>query len=95
MSQKEEATMGITIVVEMSCLDQARATLTRAVYTCSEQIMLGRDFILSALHWGPLPEVDAFWKTSGQHQIRRADYCSAYIPHMRGGVERRLSVCLS
>ncbi|KAF2643361.1 putative gram-negative bacteria binding protein [Massarina eburnea CBS 473.64] len=38
----------------------------------------GRDSIISALHWGPLPEVDAFWRTSGQHQIRRTDYSAKF-----------------
>lgn len=40
--------------------------------------MLGRDSIISALHWGPLPEADGFYKTSGQHQVRRTDYTSAF-----------------
>ncbi|KAJ4357296.1 uncharacterized protein N0V89_001871 [Didymosphaeria variabile] len=38
----------------------------------------GRDSIISALHWGPLPEVDGFYKTSGQHQVRRTDYTEAF-----------------
>ncbi|KAL5410705.1 hypothetical protein PMIN04_010525 [Paraphaeosphaeria minitans] len=38
----------------------------------------GRDSIISALHWGPLPEADGFYKTSGQHQVRRTDYASAF-----------------
>ncbi|KAF2021808.1 glycoside hydrolase family 16 protein [Aaosphaeria arxii CBS 175.79] len=38
----------------------------------------GRDSLISALHWGPLSEADAFWKTSGQHRIRRTDYSEAY-----------------
>lgn len=38
----------------------------------------GRDSIVSALHWGPVPEADAFWKTSGQNQIRRSDYSKAF-----------------
>lgn len=40
--------------------------------------ILGRDSIISALHWGPLPEADGFYKTSGQHQVRRTDYASAF-----------------
>lgn len=38
----------------------------------------GRDSIISALHWGPLSEVDAFWKTSGQHWVRRTDYSAEF-----------------
>ncbi|KAF2691892.1 glycoside hydrolase family 16 protein [Lentithecium fluviatile CBS 122367] len=38
----------------------------------------GRDSLISALHWGPLPEVDAFYKTSGQHQTRRTDYSAQF-----------------
>lgn len=38
----------------------------------------GRDALISALHWGPLPEKDAFWKTSGQHLLRRTDYSSSF-----------------
>jgi beta-glucanase (GH16 family) len=38
----------------------------------------GRDSLISALHWGPVPEADAFWKTSGQHRVRRTDYSEGY-----------------
>jgi beta-glucanase (GH16 family) len=38
----------------------------------------GRDSLLSALHWGPVPEVDAFWKTSGKHNLRRTDYSAEF-----------------
>ena len=38
----------------------------------------GRDSVLSALHWGPLPEVDAFWKTAGKHNLRRTDYSNSF-----------------
>jgi hypothetical protein len=34
----------------------------------------GRNSIISALHWGPSPETDAFWRTSGKHNLRRTDY---------------------
>jgi hypothetical protein len=34
----------------------------------------GRDSVGSTLHWGPIPTVDAFWKTTGKHNIRRTDY---------------------
>lgn len=38
----------------------------------------GRDSLISALHWGPLSEADAFYKTSGQHSIRRTDYSKSF-----------------
>ncbi|KAH6669868.1 concanavalin A-like lectin/glucanase domain-containing protein [Halenospora varia] len=38
----------------------------------------GRDSVISALHWGPLPEVDAFYKTNGKHTVRRTDYSEQY-----------------
>jgi beta-glucanase (GH16 family) len=38
----------------------------------------GRDALISALHWGPLPEADAFWRTSGQHSVRRTDYTQKF-----------------
>lgn len=38
----------------------------------------GRDSTTSALHWGPLPSVDAFWKTSGKHNVRRTDYSESF-----------------
>ncbi|KAI9649850.1 hypothetical protein NHQ30_002432 [Ciborinia camelliae] len=38
----------------------------------------GRDSVISALHWGPIPQVDAFWKTDGKHNIRRTDYSESY-----------------
>ncbi|KAF1811333.1 concanavalin A-like lectin/glucanase [Eremomyces bilateralis CBS 781.70] len=38
----------------------------------------GRDSVISALHWGPLPEVDGFWKTSGKHNVRRTDYSEQF-----------------
>lgn len=38
----------------------------------------GRDALISALHWGPVPEADAFYKTSGQHLLRRTDYTKSF-----------------
>lgn len=38
----------------------------------------GRDSLIGALHWGPLPEADGFYKTSGQHRIRRTDYAASF-----------------
>jgi beta-glucanase (GH16 family) len=38
----------------------------------------GRDSVTSALYWGPLPAVDAFWKTNGKHNIRRSDYSDKF-----------------
>ncbi|KAF2088051.1 glycoside hydrolase family 16 protein [Saccharata proteae CBS 121410] len=38
----------------------------------------GRDSVISALHWGPVPEADAFWRTSGKHNVRRTDYTEAF-----------------
>lgn len=38
----------------------------------------GRDSLISALHWGPVPEKDAFYKTSGKHNLRRTDYSETF-----------------
>jgi beta-glucanase (GH16 family) len=38
----------------------------------------GRDSVISALHWGPLPEADGFWRTSGKHNLRRTDYSESF-----------------
>ncbi|KAG4437092.1 hypothetical protein IFR05_007426 [Cadophora sp. M221] len=38
----------------------------------------GRDSVGSALHWGPIAQADAFWKTQGKHNIRRADYSQSF-----------------
>jgi hypothetical protein len=38
----------------------------------------GRNSIISALHWGPSPETDGFWRTSGKHNLRRTDYSEAF-----------------
>ncbi|KAF2433686.1 glycosyl hydrolase [Tothia fuscella] len=38
----------------------------------------GRDSAISALHWGPLPEADGFWRTSGKHNLRRTDYAQEF-----------------
>ena len=38
----------------------------------------GRDSAISALHWGPIAEADAFYKTSGKHNLRRTDYSQSY-----------------
>lgn len=38
----------------------------------------GRDSLIGALHWGPVAEADAFYKTSGQHRVRRTDYTKSY-----------------
>lgn len=38
----------------------------------------GRDSIISALHWGPLYVADAFWRTSGKHNVRRRDYTQKF-----------------
>lgn len=32
-------------------------------------------------HWGPIPQVDAFWKTDGKHNIRRTDYSESYYTY--------------
>jgi beta-glucanase (GH16 family) len=38
----------------------------------------GRDAVISAMHWGPLPEADAFYKTAGKHNVRRTDYSESF-----------------
>jgi Glycosyl hydrolases family 16 len=38
----------------------------------------GRDSLIGALHWGPVSEKDAFYKTSGKHNLRRTDYSEAF-----------------
>jgi beta-glucanase (GH16 family) len=38
----------------------------------------GRDSLIGALHWGPVAEKDAFYKTSGKHNLRRTDYSEAF-----------------
>ncbi|KAK7885196.1 hypothetical protein LTR67_010687 [Exophiala xenobiotica] len=38
----------------------------------------GRDSVGSTLHWGPISDADAFWKTSGKHNLRRTDYSKAF-----------------
>ena len=64
--------METTILAEVS---RHEVPLCATCLSCANK---GRDSIISALHWGPLPEVDGFYKTSGQHQVRRTDYTSAY-----------------
>lgn len=38
----------------------------------------GRDSVGGTLHWGPLAEADAFWRTSGKHNLRRTDYSEEF-----------------
>ena len=38
----------------------------------------GRDSSGSSLHWGPIAAADAFWRTTGKHNLRRTDYSEAY-----------------
>lgn len=38
----------------------------------------GRDTVISALHWGPIASVDAFWLTDGKHTVRRTDYSDSF-----------------
>lgn len=38
----------------------------------------GRDSVGSTLHWGPVATADAFWRTSGKHNLRRTDYAAAF-----------------
>lgn len=38
----------------------------------------GRDSVSSTLHWGPVMAEDAFWRTSGKHNLRRTDYSKAF-----------------
>lgn len=38
----------------------------------------GRDSVSSTLHWGPTPAADAFWMTTGKHNLRRTDYSEAF-----------------
>ena len=38
----------------------------------------GRDSVSGTLHWGPVPGADAFWRTSGKHNVRRTDYSEAF-----------------
>jgi len=41
----------------------------------------GRDSVVSALHWGPISAVDAFWKTNGKHNVRRTDYSDEFYTY--------------
>ncbi|OQU99177.1 hypothetical protein CLAIMM_04849 [Cladophialophora immunda] len=38
----------------------------------------GRDSVSSTLHWGPVAAADAFWRTSGKHNLRRTDYAATF-----------------
>ena len=38
----------------------------------------GRDSVGSTLHWGPIATADAFWKTSGKHNLRRTDFAASF-----------------
>ena len=38
----------------------------------------GRNSIGSTLHWGPLPGYDAFWRTTGKHNMKRGDYSQGF-----------------
>jgi beta-glucanase (GH16 family) len=38
----------------------------------------GRDSLVSAMHWGPISAVDAFYKTNGKHNLRRTDYSKSW-----------------
>ncbi|KAN0096764.1 glycoside hydrolase family 16 protein [Hyaloscypha variabilis] len=38
----------------------------------------GRDSLISAMHWGPVAAVDAFWRTDGKHNVRRTDYSDSF-----------------
>lgn len=35
----------------------------------------------SSQHWGPIPSVDAFWRTDGKHNVRRTDYSNQYYTY--------------
>ncbi len=62
----------------------------------------GRDSVGATLHWGPLPSVDAFWKTTGKHNLRRTDYTEDFHTYglewdedyMFMYIDSRLRVCL-
>lgn len=38
----------------------------------------GRDSVGSTLHWGPVYAADAFWRTSGKHNLRRTDFSEEF-----------------
>lgn len=38
----------------------------------------GRDTFASALHWGPTPKTDAFWRTTRGRSLRRTDFSKGY-----------------
>ncbi|KAF3283187.1 hypothetical protein TWF970_001166 [Orbilia oligospora] len=38
----------------------------------------GRDHFGSALHWGPYPGVDAYWRTMGQTTLKRSDFSKEF-----------------
>ena len=38
----------------------------------------GRNSISSTLHWGPSPGYDAFWRTTGKHNLKRSDYSNGF-----------------
>lgn len=42
------------------------------------QYPLGRDAMLSTLHWGPSSNLDGYWSTYGTMFIRRTDYSKGY-----------------
>ncbi|KAK4934645.1 hypothetical protein LTR10_024148 [Elasticomyces elasticus] len=38
----------------------------------------GRNSVGSTLHWGPISEADAYWRTSGKYNLRRTDYSEEF-----------------
>ena len=38
----------------------------------------GRDSVSSTLHWGPISIADAYFKTTGKHNVRRTDYSETF-----------------
>lgn len=45
---------------------------------CLIQIRRGIDYVRGTLNWGPLPFLDAFYKTFGWWTQRRTDYGEAF-----------------
>lgn len=39
---------------------------------------LGRDAMVSSLHWGPTSKMDAYWRTYGTKFLRRTDFSKGF-----------------
>jgi hypothetical protein len=58
-----------------------RDSVVSALVSRCSRVPLRKILLTGSKHWGPISAVDAFYKTNGKHNVRRADYSESYYTY--------------